>query len=291
MRITNKHNLPPSIFNAIKYVAELYDNGGSNISASSINIPVRIYWLNKRYGEEVEVDATSLYRSFIGSCLHYFCEVAGKDDPDLILEERYFTTINGWVLSAQIDRYDKKEKELTDLKFPNIFSLNSDLKEDYIAQLNTQRYLLHLHGLDVKGMNLDVSAVDWYESRAIQKDYPKCPSKTIKVKKWSLKDTKKFIEDKISLLKSHENTPDDELPLCTDSDRWRDPTKYAVIKKGNKRATKIHDCQLEAEIHAKQIGGYVDERKGTDKRCIRCCPVSSKCSYFKEMGYVHSDGK
>ena len=44
-------------------------------------------------------------------------------------------------------------------------------------------------------------------------------------------------EKEIIELKNNEDTPDEELPMCTDEERWRDPTKYAVKKKTNKTYT------------------------------------------------------
>jgi hypothetical protein len=131
-------------------------------------------------------------------------------------------------------------------------------------------------------MELDLSAIDWYESRVVQGDYPKTPAKAINVPMWDNADTLKLIEERVALLQSHEHTPDDELPLCTPKERWQDAPTFAVMKKGGKRAIKLYDSGLEAEVHAKSIDGYVEKREAKDKRCVSYCNVCTKCDYWKE---------
>ena len=49
------------------------------------------------------------------------------------------------------------------------------------------------------------------------------------------------------LLEQYQDTPDDELPMCTDEDRWYTGTKYAVYKKvGDARAAYVADTEKDA---------------------------------------------
>lgn len=149
--------------------------------------------------------------------------------------------------------------------------------------MNTQKYLLEGEGIQVDKLELDMSAIDWYESRAIQKDYSNSPSKVLNVPICPREQTEEYLENKISLLQSYENIPDEEIPVCSESERWRDPPTFAVMKnKSAKRATKLFDNPIEASLFAKQKGGYVEIREAVDKRCINYCNCNKFCSYYQE---------
>ena len=86
----------------------------------------------------------------------------------------------------------------------------------------------------------------------------------------------------MSLLKSYQNIPDGQLPICTEKERWRKDTAYAVIKKGGKRAIKLFDNEIDASIYANKNNAEVEVRYGEDTRCLGYCPVNQFCSYYKE---------
>ena len=287
MKYTNKYRLPQSIVDAIIKVQAEYDNEGSDLSASSITVPPRIYWYNKRYEDEIVVDVRSLFRSFVGTVCHSAAEAAALEQKHIFAEVRYAKEILGWKVSAKIDRYDKKTKTLTDLKFSSIYSLSNEAKFDYVAQLNTQAYLMNEVGIEVKKLQLDMSAIDWYEGRSIQKDYPNSPSKSIPVEFWPYDKTEQFLIDRVKLLQSYEHTPDDEIPICSPEERWCDPTVWAVYKDNKaKRALKLHSSEIGAVEHSAKIGGRIERREGIDKRCVDYCNVNFKCSYALGKGYV-----
>jgi len=97
-----------------------------------------------------------------------------------------------------------------------------------------------------------------------------------------------FIKERFLELKKYEDIPDDELPICTDEERWREPTKYAVKKKVNKTATKLHETLEDAENHLKNLEDKfpniyeIEVREGTDKKCLEYCSCCQFCSYYKE---------
>jgi hypothetical protein len=70
---------------------------------------------------------------------------------------------------------------------------------------------------------------------------------------------------------------------------WEKPTRYAVMKNKNKRATRVLDTELEAgticaslsEKHPKEKY-FVNERKGERTRCEGYCPVSFYCNQYAE---------
>lgn len=283
MKLTNKQHIPKALADAIRQSSSEYNNFGSNLSASSVLKPVRIYWLEKRHADEIVSDVADHVWSFLGTATHYAAEKAGEKDKGTIAEERYFKDIKGWKFSAQIDNYEIKRKILTDFKITSVYSLKGEVKDDWVVQLNSQKMLMEEAGHSVEKLQICGIGRDWSKMGKLRdKDYPKHQVKLIKIPVWTNEKTQKFLEDRVDLLKSYEDVPDKELPLCTPAERWATPDKYAVSKKGAKRAIKLHNCPDAAAKHADEIGGFVQERKGENKRCTMYCDVNNWCDYYNE---------
>ena len=283
MRFTNKHKIPSSIANTIIASQKEYDNQGSNLSASGVSASPRQYWLSKRHEGEMVVDVIDLFRSWVGTTLHSACEGVTRKNKDLMVEERLATTIHGWKVSGQVDSFNKKTGHLTDLKFSSISSLTNPVKTEYEQQVNTQAYLLHLHGYEVNTAGLDLSAIDWYKGRTKNPDYPKTPTRHLKIDVWPYSLTEQFLSDRVSLLQFYEDVPDDELLPCSPWDRWSTPTMWAWYKNPkNKRATKLFDEEMDAAVMCKKEGGKVEKREGVDRKCMEYCNAAPWCGYWKE---------
>lgn len=181
-------------------------------------------------------------------------------------------------------QYDLIEgKTLYDYKITSVWSVLNDHKFEWEAQGNCNRLLLHEHGVEIEKLEIIAILRDWSKTKAqFDRDYPNVQVKRIKLPVWSLEDTQKFLETRIALLQQYENTPDDELPPCTEKDKWSKPTTYAVMKQGRKRALKLFDVELEAAIYAKQNDGYVEVREGQEIRCESYCDVCTKCNYWQD---------
>ena len=81
------------------------------------------------------------------------------------------------------------------------------------------------------------------------------------------------------------------LPDCTDEERWLRDTKWAVMKGGAARATKLHDTEEAATLHVAELQAKeprvpysVEFRPGTPTRCIHYCTVGTMglCSQHNE---------
>ena len=76
--------------------------------------------------------------------------------------------------------------------------------------------------------------------------------------------------------------------MCTLKDRFNDGDKYAVKKKANKTATKLHDTLEEAQAHLDNLEKQypniyeIETRLGEDKKCLEYCSVCNFCPYYKE---------
>lgn len=281
MKITNKHKLPKTIVNAIKQVQSEYSGGTSNISASGITDSPRIYWLNKRHTDKQE-DAADLIWSLVGTLMHLLLERAAAFTDEAQAEERLFKEVLGWTFSGQYDLIEGDT--LYDYKLTGVWAVQGEPKEEWIAQANMNRLLLHEHGVEINHLAIIAILRDWSKAKSeFTKDYPKTQVKKISLPVWTLEESEQYLRDKITLLQSFKDTPDDELPICTEKERWAKPTKYAVMKdKKAKRASKVFDSRFEAEVYRGQIGGVLEARQGEDTRCKHYCSVNQWCKYWRE---------
>ena len=280
--------MPKTIVNAIKQIQSEYTGGSSYISASGITKSPRIFHLEKRHGSKVDQDASEFIWSLIGTLIHGILEKAADYTEEARAEERLYKEVLGEVFSGQYDLIEGNT--LYDYKVTSVWSVLKDHKFEWEAQANLNRLLLHEHGTEIDNLEIVCILRDWQKTKAkIDKAYPQTQIKRVKLPVWSLERADNYLIDKITELQSHENTPDNELPTCTQAEMWQDDTTYAVMKKGAKRASKLFQMPLEATIYAKQIGGYVEERESIPKRCLDYCSVNKFCNQFLESKYAKED--
>lgn len=72
-----------------------------------------------------------------------------------------------------------------------------------------------------------------------------------------------------------------ELPFCTDQERWKKDSTFAVMAKGQKRAKRVFSDQQSAEDYIAQQSATnlsVEERVGKNTRCEdNWCRVAQFC--------------
>jgi hypothetical protein len=99
-----------------------------------------------------------------------------------------------------------------------------------------------------------------------------------------LEEIETFIREKITVYKQYQEAADDDIPPCSPDERWAKPTKYAVMKTGNKRAVRVMDTQEEAEKLAADLGKnhYMEIRPGESTRCMDYCSCCEFCNFFRD---------
>jgi hypothetical protein len=185
---------------------------------------------------------------------------------------RSFVTV-----SATPDLYE--DETVTDYKFTSVWSVKDGIKDDWERQLNLYMLFFLLYGFSVKHLRIVAIARDWSAAAAKRdKDYPP-RVKVFKVKLWSKPECELFLRERVRLHEAAEKLPDDQLPPCTDEERWATKPVWAVMEKGKRRATKLHGTQQAADIHAASLpGSVVQERPREYKRCENYCDAYSVCS-------------
>jgi len=281
MKITNKHNLPDAVFNFLS--ANNYTPGDNDYSATTLLRPPQMVQLERRHWEELEEDAIDKVWSVFGAAVHNLLEHHASGEASI--EERMYVDVLGKRIGGQLDHYHNGI--ITDYKVTSTYTLGNEgrLKE-WEEQQNIYAYLMKKGGHEVNTIQVSVFFRDWSKGKTLSgsSDYPAVPLMVIKLPLWSNARQYGFLSVRVMIHKLSESLNDSELPPCSSEDMWEAPTKYAVMKQGNKRATKLFMEKDEAEIDAKARGkGFsVDVRVGGRPRCEQYCNVKKFCYQYKE---------
>lgn len=203
-----------------------------------------------------------------------------KDTVPVYLEQRTQKEIGGWIITGAFDFV--MDGQIQDFKRTSTFS--------YTAKRNDEKYTLQgsmYRWLNPQIVTKDSMAIvflfkDWTMFKVNQEGYP---SKPIDVRLFPLKSihqTEQFILEKIRLIEHFADTPEPELPYCTDDDLWKDEPKYKYYKSGvvGTRSTRTYDTMAEARKKFYEDGsvGLIVPTKMKAKACIYCAaaPICSQ---------------
>ena len=291
MKLTNKHNLPQPVYDAVSYSD--YTGGKSDYSVSGLGEPAQKKWLTGVHRHEIEEDASDRLYALMGSAMHSVLERA---DSTGITEKRLQVTVDGLQISGQFDRLGLVSEDggitgvLQDYKLASVWEYIYGLKPDKISQANCYVYLLRENGYKVDKAEIVMFFRDWMKSKAkFDKSYPPTQMGIINVPIWTQVEQYNYIAGRIAV---HEDAKRTGTPApCSDEERWYTGDKYAVMKGTNKKASKVEDTQeaaqkylegIKANPSAKDKDRYkIVHRPGVNKRCDDYCTASTFCEQYK----------
>jgi hypothetical protein len=284
LKITNKHNVPETLVALAS--RDYYSKGRADYSVTEIISPPRIQRLRRQHHENMEQDVSDMLWQLLGSALHVVAERGAADNH--ITEERIIADIGDVKLSGAID-IQKVTPEgiiITDYKFTSAWALRQD-KPEWEAQQNIYAWLVEkVKGKKVIGVQICALIRDWSRREAsVKADYPQAPIQVLELPLWPLEKTEAYIKERIEAHRMSKVQADwgDELPPCSDDDRWVRETKFAVKREGRKTAIRVFDTQHEADELAEKEKGYVEVRKGEAIRCTgNFCGVAQWCSQYQQ---------
>jgi len=284
LKITNKHNVPATLFALAS--RNYYSKGKSDYSVTEIISPPQIQVLRRKHWEDMEQDVSDMLWSLLGSALHVVAERGQAEGHTT--EERLHIEIDDVVLSGAIDLQHEEGGEvvITDYKFTSAWALRQD-KPEWEAQQNIYAWLVSkVKGRPVKSVRICALIRDWSRREAaINPDYPQAPIQVIELSLWPLDKTESYVRERIELHREAKVRGDwnEDLPPCTQEDRWVRETKYAVKKEGRKTAVRVLDNEADAKVLAEEVKGFVEIRNGEAVRCTgNFCGVSQWCKQYKK---------
>jgi len=273
--ITNNHNIPQTLVNVIK--RGIYKPTANMRVTELINAPL-VKELTIKHWDEITVDVTEYLFSILGQSVHYILH-EGKPDDSLGEERISGTFING-TIAGKSDLYHKEGIE--DWKVTSVFSFLLGVKEEWEAQLNVYKRIWELNHFPVKTLKINAILRDWMRGKAkYDMSYPQIPFLSYIVKPWDVEMADFYINQRFAIHKV-------ESIECTPHEKWERPTTYAVMKGGNKRATRVLDTEKEAELYIKDIKDdkvreqmSIELRKGECVKCADYCTPRDFCPYNK----------
>lgn len=294
MKLTNRHGLPQSLVNAV--LNDDYSRGASDISVTQLIDEPRVRLMKMKHSEEVEEDVADHLWSLLGKSFHSLMEDHTEDNDDTIIEERMFIDVNGWVLSGQLDLAQGMKTGnpfIRDYKVTSVYSV-MQVKADWERQVNTYRYMFwKTHGI-FPGGQIIAMCRDWRPREAQQRrndGYPQTPVVAVAIPQWTLEQCQEYVEGRVRLHQDAQAHYDNmnQMPLCREEGRWADPDKWAVMRRGAKRAVKLFTDEQEAYRYAatmkrtQGMNAYVERRPGGNRRCEGYCAFAPMCDQFKVL--------
>lgn len=152
---------------------------------------------------------------------------------------------------------------------------------------------IHKEIIKANHMTIVCWFTDWKESSAkADPKYPQSPITPYKIPLLSEEATLASMQEFIRELEKHENTPEPDLPDCTNDELWRDPPTYKYYKNpmNKTRSTKNFDDFAEARKYFAEQG-FVGELVTVEGKAMACnyCDAAPMCSQYqrlKEAGMI-----
>jgi len=193
----------------------------------------------------------------------------------IYLEQRAFHKIGKYTIGGKFDFVG--DGALEDFKSTLVFYyMNGSKDADYILQGSLYRWL-NPDIITQNHMTIQFIFTDWKKHEARYKadqGYPQMRMVSRKYNLMSVAETELWVQRKLALLESMQDTPEMELPLCDAATLWQDQPVYKYYKNPNnlKRSTKNYDTMAEANLRWIEDGrvGVIHEVPGPAKACLYC---------------------
>lgn len=293
MKITNNYNLPDAI---VKALQSDYQYKPYQFSVTTILNGIKSFLLAKRHQNEIEMDASEGINMLLGTAVHNIFE--GHENEDEVAEDYIKIKVNDlYSLSGRFDLYNLKTEEITDYKTCSIWKIKFKDYKDWKQQLLIYGWMLRKLGLKVKNSKITALIKDWKKNElklAKQKgeEYPETPIINVPFEftEEDYVEIEKWIVNRFNEIQNAEMLVDDDIPICSEEERWYSGDKYAVMKGNNKRAIRVFDTEEEAKEFEKNDDSYwIDVRKGRNTKCEDYCNACEFCNYYKQ--YVEETNK
>lgn len=291
MQITNVHDLPQQF---VDMATVEYEVNPNEYRATSLLRGIRENILLRRHHNEIVVDVADMVWMLFGTAVHDVLKRAQEKDSEL-KEERLYKKYGDVTLSGQFDLYCGETMTLTDYKTTSVWKVVYKSFDDWERQGNIYAVLLKEYGFLVKLFNVVAFLKDHSKTKAkYDPSYPQLPvaRESFKVDAKDTSETDKWIAGRLEQLSSaSKHLKDDELPVCTDEERWYSGDRWAVMKKGRKTAVRvldteeaaIHWLQTELDVKGNPKGEYIEKRPGENRKCDDYCYAAPFCNWYQDQ--------
>lgn len=280
MKVTNRLGLPAAFVNAVSVRRH---NEPGCYSATTLNKGVKEIILTDRHFDELEADAADSVWAVWGTAVHALME-SQKDEN--FHEEKFEVPLSKSKITGQVDSYDMENATIYDWKTASVWKVIKADFADWKAQGMTYAWLMRQKGLPVKKCRFVALLKDHSKTKAqTDSTYPQSPVFVYEfdVTEDGLKETGERLLKKVAEVEAASLLEDKDIPICSESERWAEPEKFAVMKEGRKSAVKLFDNEGDASAMAAELGAkhYVERRPGVSRKCEGYCPCREFCEFYK----------
>lgn len=212
----------------------------------------------------------------------------------VLIEEIMTHNFCGWILKGQFDRFEVDEGKMLDLKVTSVWTYKNKVEhKNYEMQQNIYALLVKkVLGLEVKSSSLIFWFRDFQKAKRGTGLYPPSKIWEYKVRLHPLEKVEAYVEERIKLHQKVDAEGQDSYD-CTPEERWAEPDKWKVYKKGGQRAKMTLYSKEEAERWKAENTSSDHEIRffpGNNKRCEEYCVVSQWCNQFKKIKLIKEQG-
>jgi len=283
MKVTNNLNLPKGIVKAVS--TEPHNKSDMELSATTLLKGIKEILLTNRHWEELTVDAADSIWAIWGQAVHALLEEEGENE---FTECDLNATVGDITVTGKIDNYNMKTGVIADYKTASIWKITVGDFEDWWKQGLIYAWLLYKSGFKIEKCRFIAILKDHSKSKArYDSNYPQSPVFIFEfpIGEVQLAEAETYTKGRVTTYLKYKDFPDDDIPPCTDEERWATETKYAVMKQGRKTAVKLFDNVVEANQRAAELGAghYVETRPGVSKKCADYCVCRDFCNFYKNI--------
>lgn len=305
-KYVNTSGVPMSL--AVFLATDNYDHNDdpNTISATALLKPLRQSILSARLPPDIgQPDLAQMMANRMGSAIHDGIErawktnyagalqdigvpkhVVGKvkinptkedltdDTVAVYMEQRAHRTMGHYTISGKFDFVI--EGRVEDFKSTSVYQAISHCNDEKHSQQGSIYRWLRPDIITQNEMAIQYIFTDWSSARA--RTEPKYPPHRFQERILPLMsehETGFFIRNKLINFEKFKDSPEPELPLCTDDELWRSEPVFKYYKNPEKtaRSTKNFDTRQEAVIHMATEGGgkgVILEKPGQVTACKYC---------------------
>jgi len=286
MIITNKYDLPQAFVNL---ATEEYQVKPYEYRATSLLKGFKETLINRQFHDQITVDVSDMVWLLFGKAVHYMLEQE-ELKPTEVREQRLYMPFGDYTLSGQFDLYDYETKKLTDYKTASVWKIIHEDYDDWYRQGAIYAMLMEQHDMPVDTVEFVPFLKDHSKTKSLyQGDYPDHAVRKVKFNLTTddIKWARQFVADKFEDIAMFEQMNVNDIPPCTEEERWQEPSTFAVMKEGRKSALKVEASEedawawVEKKVKEKDLPKVnVEHRPGTNKKCLHYCFSSQFCNYY-----------
>ena len=283
MKLTNNKNLPNAIVKAIEQNA-FSSKGGNRASVTSLLLPAQEIVLRERFKSEMVQDVSDMINLLFGNAVHDYLE---RHDDGEQVEMFVDYEMFGYTISGKVDVIEGNT--LYDYKTAKVNKVIYEDFDDWRKQGMIYAWLLSKNQIAIDRIKFIALLKDWsrysYVMKTRQDDY--YPDSAVyvyevKVRADDIVKTEEYVTRKIKDIKRmKEMTVQQLLDEPLDED-FAPVKKYAVMKKGAKRASKVFESKQEAKNFAKG-DMYIEERVEPNMKFEVMCNALQYASKIKNL--------